>query len=230
MTEEEAKDVNNQESVAPEAQQTEQVPAAQESQEATKESTKEYNFARLREKNEQLERKLMDMETAIRKQSAPQVQEEEDDIDAIADDDIVTKSQVKRMATKMAKEIVNQTLAEKERQSIPDRMRSRFNDFDQVLTEENIREFEKNEPALAAACASASNPWEASYYAIKKLILPEQKKTRASEKENERIEANMNKPLSVNTAAKSPLASANAYANGDRHALYLEMMEAAKRG
>jgi len=231
MSEEEAKSVNNQEAAVPEAESERQEPnqAPNETTETSqeRENSKEFNFARLRKKNEELERQIYELRENLTRKVEPTP--EPDEIDTLGDDDILTKKQAAKLAEKRAQELINKTLAEREKASLPDKTRTQFQDYDQVMTIDNVKKFEQEEPGLAAACAGAPNPWEATYKMLKKFVLtPEEVK---STKLEEKMKDNLSKPQSSNSVARQgPLANANMWAEASKEQLYKEMIDAANRG
>ena len=238
MTEEEARDVNNQETVEPEAKSEDQSPAqvssSNEGQEP-KEGSKEYNFARLREKteasekrSEELERKVKELTEAFERKNAPAPPQEEDELSKLDPEDILTVKQATKLSERQAKKIIQEMLQEQERASLPNRTRSQFGDFDDVMTEDNIKKLETEEPGLAAACAKAPNPWEAAYKILKKFVLPQQEAK--GTKSDEKMKENLSTPTSSNSVGRQgPLSNANTWSEASRDELYKEMMQAARR-
>lgn len=233
MTEVEAKDVNNQETVKLEATSEDQ---SQQDQQKIEANSKEMNFAKLREKAESAEKKSAELERQMKEllrreeeRNRPAPVKEEDEISSLAEDDILTVKQAKKLAAIQAEELIKKTLEQKERASLPEKVRSKFEDFDAVMTEENIKKLELDEPGLAQACSTASNPWEATYKILKKFIVPQQE-TKAN-KGDERMKENLSKPASVNSAGRQgPLNNANLWSEASRDELYKEMMQAISRG
>ena len=97
MTEDEAKDVNNQEAVAPDAGAEDQSQQVQQ-----KDNSKEMNFAKLREKTEAAERKSAELERQMKEmlrreeeRNRPVPAKDEDDLSSLAEDDILTVKQAK---------------------------------------------------------------------------------------------------------------------------------------
>jgi hypothetical protein len=227
MTEEEAKSVNNQEVAAPEANSESQA-------QKQDESSKEMNFARLREKAEASDRKSQELERQLKEIAAKLAERErppeqpKDELENLSPDDIVTVQQAIKLSEARARKIVDETLAERERKSLPSKTKAQFNDFDVVMTKENIEKFEQAEPELADACVKSSNPWAASYKLIKKFIMTDDNKkvndSRKILKENE------DKPLSSQSVGYStPLSQANLWAEKSKEDVYREMMQKAGR-
>lgn len=229
MTIEETNSVTNQEAANPEVHSDGQEPnqAQQETAETKKENSKEFNFARIRQKNEELERQIIELKQSLTPKAAPTP--ELDELDSIGDDDIITKKQADRLAEKKALLAVQKVLKEREVAALPEKTKAQFTDYDQVMTIENVKKFEQEEPGLAAACANAPNPWEATYKMLKKFVLPVEDKK--SSKLEEKMKENLSKPISSNSVGRSsPLSSANQWAEASKEDLYKEMMKAARSG
>lgn len=223
MSEEVKKDVKEQESVTPEAQgQEPQVQVESQKAQESQKGSKDYNWAQMRQKNEELERRVNELMRKEQEKSQPQPQIEEQ----LADDDILTVAQAKKLAQRQAEEIINKALTERERAKMPENTRTKFNDFDAIMTEENIKKLEIEEPGLAEACAKASNPWEATYKILKKFVLPQQdvKTTKSDEKMKE----NLSKPVSSNSVGRGPLSTASIWSESSKEDLYKEMMNSAR--
>lgn len=227
MTEVEAKDVNNQESVNPEALAEDQSQRVQQSEA----NSKELNFAKLREKSEAAEKKSAELERQLKEllrreeeRNRPAPVKEEDELSSLAEDDILTVKQAKKLAAIQAEELIKKTLDQRERATLPERARGKFDDYDAIMTEENIKKLEQDEPGLAQACSVAPNPWEATYKIVKKFIVPQQE-TKAS-KGDEKMKENLSKPASVNSAGRQgPLNNANLWSEASKDDLYKEMMQ-----
>jgi hypothetical protein len=231
MTEDEAKDVNNQEAVSPEALTEDQSQKVQQNDA----NSKEMNFAKLREKSEVAEKKSAELERQLKEllrreeeRNRPAPVKEEDELSSLADDDILTVKQAKKLATMQAEQLINKTLEQRERATLPERVRGKFDDYDAIMTEANIKKLEQDEPGLAQACSVAPNPWEATYKIVKKFIVPQQE-TKAI-KADEKMKENLSKPASVNSAGRQgPLNNANLWSEASKEDLYKEMMQAANR-
>lgn len=217
--------VDEQEVVAPET--NDQTNEAQSQEDSEKgESDKEINFRRLREerdkeRNDRLryqEERDNERNERLRYQAElERLQSQSQEGSSFDGEDLITYDQF------------NKILDERERAAIPDRMRLKYSDFDDVLSSENIKEFEKSEPMLAAGCANSPNPYEASYRAIKKLILSSKKEKEAIEKEK-KIASNNEREGDLNSSVtKGPSKMVGNYRKYDRKELYREMLAAKKR-
>ena len=228
MSEEEAKSVN-QEVATPEANSEEQAKHTHEEAQPA-EGSKEFNFARLREKAEasekksaELERQVNELKEAIEGKNKPAPPPEEDELSNLDPEDIITVKQAMKVSERQAKKIVQEMLKQQEVASMPQKAKSQFNDFDSIMTEENIKKLETEEPEIAMFCAKAANPWEATYKMVKKFITP--KKDVSQSKGEKKMEENMAKPASSNSVGtKTPLQSAYMYSEADKDQLYKEML------
>jgi len=125
MSEEEANGVKDQETATPEAASEDNSQSqAQETNERKEpeEGSKEYNFARLREKaeiadkkNEKLEREVKELREAFEKKNAPAPPEEDDELARLAPDDIVTVEQAYKLSERQAKKIVKEVIEKQEK-------------------------------------------------------------------------------------------------------------------
>jgi hypothetical protein len=234
MSEELAKSVKEQEVATPEANVQTNKPEEGSSSKEESKGSKDYNFAALRQQNDELKDKVTLLTDKLNQVIAPKPTQERDELEEMSRDDIPTLGQVERLvenrAEKKAKKIVEESFKEMARQQLPQLTKAKYNDFDQVITNENIKLFEQQEPELAAACAKSDNPWETSYRMIKKIILTDKPHKSNAAQTSQKIEENLSKPASVNSAAKKgPLANANAWGNLEKEEVYKEMMHAANQ-
>jgi hypothetical protein len=221
-----------QEVVQPEqdAQNTEQEASqAPESQQA-QESDKEYNFRRLREAKEQLERENRELREKSARYNQPKEPEPEEDY-GFDDDDLVEGKVVKQLY----KEVRNlRSSYEKEKlASIPDRLNSKFKDFEQVVTSENIEKLKTTEPELYASITSGSDLYAKGVSAYKTLKALGIAQPDEYKEQKEVAQQNAKKPISSQAIkGQGALADANIFAKGltpelKKH-LQQEMEEAAK--
>ena len=204
-------------------------------EERRKRNDVEYNWAEARRKMQELDRRVKEQDDYISKlkqTSAPKDDYEE--IDRLTDDDIVTKAQARKLAEKMAKQIASQVIKEREAATVEERVKLRFNDFDDVVTQENIELLKQKKPELASSVASNPDPYAqavAAYDALKMIGAQEMSKTSV---EKEKALKNAQKPLSVNAVTKqSAIGNAHLFENGLtpelKKQLLKEMQEASKR-
>jgi len=202
----------------------------------------EHNWTEARRKMQELDRQIRERDDYISKlhqqhtpkQSTPEV----DELDRLGDDDIITKAVAKKIAMKMAKEAAIEAIREREAETVEDRIKSKYPDFDDIVTQENIDFLKQKKPALASSLAHNPDPYaqaEALYDTLKMMgvnVGSQVAKTTLADKE--RAIKNSQKPQSVNAVAKqSALGNAHMFENGLtpelKKQLYKEMQDAAKR-
>jgi hypothetical protein len=201
----------------------------QEEFQSSRSRDQEYNWGEARRKMQDLERKSQDLERKsqeqdelIRRLQTPK-HVEEDDLKNLTDDDIVTVSQAKRLAT----DIIRQ----REMSTLEDRLQSKFHDFQDVVSRDSIEDLRRQEPELAASLASMKDPYQqaiAAYKLIKRVGGRDQMTL-----EQKKATENRSKPQSVNTITKnSAIGNAHMFENGLtkelKAQLYKEMCQAAK--
>lgn len=198
----------------------------------------EYNWAEARRKMNELDRKVREQDdyiARIHKQITPQ-EDEIDEVDRLAEDDIITKSQAKRLAEKMVKQSVDNALRARDASTVEERVKSKFSDFDEIVTRENIEYLRKQDPELAETLSYNPDPYKqavAVYNTLKRMGVNGEKSKAPLERE--KALKNSQKPLSVNAIAKnSAIGNVHLFENGLtpelKSQLRKEMEECRKRG
>lgn len=223
MSEDQTHDVVE-EVVAPESQETGQ---KQEVSQEPQKGSPEYNFREMRRALEEQQRRIRELEGALTQSTAKSQQDEDEHLNA---DDFLTVKQAEKLALRKAQELIQQ----REVDILEDRMRMKFKDYDDVVSEENVKQLIEDDHDLAVTLQNSPNPYAAAYKMIKKSAFykgaEEMSQKRA--KEAERITKNTQKPASVNAIPSKPLAEASKFAQFNEQemkALYKEMMESASR-
>lgn len=159
----------------------------------TKENSKEYNFRELRAAMAEKERRLQEMESRLQSMQTAK-KEEPDEFDALDDDDIPSAKLIKKLSKEL-KEIK----AQKSRSDISpeDVSRLKFRDYDEVVSEENVKAHLLSNPVLAQMVKGSANPYEAAYHLLKKFQKPAEKSPDFTKK----LEEVAQKPRSLNEAA-----------------------------
>jgi hypothetical protein len=219
-----------------EAPQSDEVQEAQSapSQEPRRGSV-EYNWAEARRKMDALERQNRELREgleALNNRPTP----EDDELDKLGDDDIVTKRQVRKLTDSQARRIAAEAIQQYKASTVEERIKSRYSDFDSVVTPENIELLKQQKPSLALSLAHTPDPYaqaEAAYEAIKMAGIAGEQPMRNTDKE--RAQKNAQKPLSVNAVVNksTPLGNAHLFENGLtpelKAQLWREMEECRKR-
>lgn len=218
MSEEEKESVEAVEAEAvAQASESEQVHEKEETaQEKKRRNDVEYNWAESRRKMQDLERQNRDMQDQLQKLQTPKPERlEDDELDKLHDDDIVTKAQAKKMAAKMAREIAQEVIKQRENATVDDRLQMKYPDFAETVTRENIELLKQTEPELAMSLAHISDPYTqgaAAYKLLKKSGIGEEMK---APKEKQKAVSNSQKPVSVNAVTKqSAIGNAHLFENG----------------
>lgn len=188
----------------------------------------DYNWNEARRRMRDLERVAQEQQEIIEKLKKPQ----EEDLTAIHDDEIITAKQARALAQKMAKQAAEEALRQRDIETLEDRMRAKFSDFDEIVSEENINFLNKNEPEIAASLKKLSNDPYLQAITAYKMIKNIRPKT-SSEQSIEKKKAlqNSQKPVSAQSVAKnSAIGNAHLFENGLteelKKQLYKEMMQA----
>lgn len=200
------------------------------------EEIQDRNWRDTRRKMQELERKAREQEELIQRLQTPRSAPEIDELDKLGDEDIVTKGQAKKLAAKMAEEIAQRVIKQREDATAEERLINKFQDFNQVVTHENIEILRKTEPELAMSLSQNTDPYlqaVATYKMMKRLGIGEQESAKENVREKQKALANSQKPLSVNAVTKSSaIGNAHMFENGLtkdlKKSLYEEMKNAMK--
>lgn len=226
MTEEEIEGVVDGIAQPAESEQEEAQPEQQ-----SRRTDAEYNWAEMRRRTEQLERRTREQEELIEKMRKPQVQEE--DFSNLDDDDLLTVKQHKALSKKIATQVAADLLKQREASSSEERVRLKYSDFDEVVTDQAIEMLHKNDPELALSMTRLSDdPYAQSVAVYKLLKRMDYTPRKANTIEKKKALENSQKPVSINSAAKtSAIGNINNFENGisqdEKDRLWAEMRRAA---
>jgi hypothetical protein len=221
-----------------EAQQYQQpeVTQPESPKEQQEESPKEQSLRILRERAEEserrsreYERKLQDLERAIASQQQPQNSQEDDDFD-FNDDTYIEGKQFKKYVRSLKNEISKQ---KKEFEEITRaqmlnnaemRLKSDFNDFDSVVTPENLEKLKYARPVLYRSIMANQDIYDRGYTAYE--FIKNSAVSSAYSDTDKRLEENKSKPRSsanvAPQAGETPLSRIGDY---DRRILTKEQKE-----
>jgi hypothetical protein len=199
-------------------------------------SNQEYNWRAAERKRNDLERQLREereYRLKLQEQLSPKA-EEDDGLEKLGDDDIITKAHAKKLAQKIGRQIAEEVIKKRDDSTVEERVRNRCPDFDEFVTPENIENLKKQEPELALSLANTSDNYSkavATYKVLKQMIGANVEKRSIPEKE--KALKNSQKPLSVNAVSKnSAIGNAHLFENGLtdelKASLYKEMQQCAK--
>jgi len=186
--------------------------------------SQEYNFREMRRVVEEQQRRIKELESKNYQQKEP---EEEEVLDG---DDFLTVKQAEKLALRKAQELIKQ----QEIDTLEDRTRMKFKDYDDVVTEENVKKLIEDDVDLADSIRNASNPYATAYKLIKKTSFHKKDNEERAKKNSdvEKLQKNSTKPGSANAVAPKPLAQATSFSSmskAEMSALYKEMQECASR-
>lgn len=190
------------------------------------ESKQDRNWREMRKKLESYERELAEL-----KEKQPKQDEDESDIN-LADDDIVTVKDVKKLATKLAKNLYEQEKKKVEAETAEDRLRSKYSDFDDVVTEDNVKKLLNEEPELAKVLRSTADPYAKGVAAYRYIRMMERANPEAVDRQA--LRQNLSKPRTTTSIKDSGLDHVEEFASGRmtaemRQKLYQEMRDAQGR-
>lgn len=125
-------------------------------------------------------------------------------------------------------------LKAKDAESVEDRLRTKFNDYDDVVSAENVEYLQQHDPELVVSIQRmADDPYKQALAAYKLLKKTDYYMNKGSVEDRTKAENNSKKPVSVQSVRKQgALSEANRFANGLtpelKTALWKEMQQARK--
>jgi len=220
-----AEETPQEEIVQPQAEQPQEEVQSQATQVSPPEDqevkNKEFNFKKLREEKERLEAELREYRA---KQEASEKEDE------LGEEDLVEGRHLKKL---------EQLILRKELEAVPEKLRGKFEDFDQVVTKENLEKLKETEPELFFSIQSGDGTSAdglyakgvAAYKTLKGLGYDPTNQNLMKQKDQ--VQSNHKKPLSAQAIKGSgALHEANVFANGLtpelKKQLQKEMAEAVK--
>ena len=215
------------ETVADAQQQQDNSLEAPPSEAEAKDVAQDRNWREMRQTMDELKNRNYALETEmarIRPSSPEQVE-----VDP-TDEDISTIGETKKLIRKEATRIAQDMIRNREAQTVEERLRLKYADYDAVVNKDNLQHLFSTAPELVKMLkANQDDPYEQAIAAYKLM-----KKFGVTGEDSEKLKENQTKPRSVNSLGPtSALSQANAFSRGLtpdlRKQLYNEMREAAKR-
>ena len=187
----------------------------QTNQQDSRRTDAEYNWGETRRKLDMLERKTREQEDMINRLRQPQ-QPQEEDFSHLDDDDIITVKQHKNMSAKIARQVAEEVVRQRDASTVDDRLRLKYSDYDQVVTVANIDLLKQSDPELALSLQRLSDdPYAQSVAAYKMLKKTGHGTTVAPSLEKRKAIENSQKPVSINAVTKqSAIGNASLFENG----------------
>jgi hypothetical protein len=235
MTEEETNNVALEEPAVVEATESESQPEPQgNAQEDKRRKDEAYNWAESNRVMKEMKEQNKALAEQLKQLQKPPVVEEVDELDRLADDDILTKGQAKKLNEKMARQAAQDAIRQYQNSTVDDRLQAKFPDFADVVTQEAIEELKQTEPELAFSLSSTADPYAQGVAAYKLLKKMGKVENMADLPEKKKALQNSQKPVSVNSVVKnSAIGNAHLFENGLtpelKQSLWKEMQEARKR-
>lgn len=201
--------------------------------EQRKRNDAEYNWGEMRRQMREKDQQIDELRNQFSQISnrAPS-QEEDDELARLAEDDILTVAQAKKLATKMAKNVAEEVLRTREMSQLDERMSLKYPDFHDVVSQEKIELLKRKNPGLAKAFSLMKDPIEqaeVAYTWLKSSYNPS-----VNTAERRKVAENSQKPISTNAVTNnSAIGSAHLFENGLtkdlKTQLYKEMQQAMKQ-
>lgn len=184
-------------------------PEAEQKEEKVRYS-KDENLYRLREAKEQLEKENRELRLMREKERSS------DEDFSIDDDDLVDGKTVKKLYNELKELKKFRTSYESEKQaSIPDRLKTKYSDFEQVVTKENIDKLKQIEPEMYSSITSGSDLYTKGVSAYKTLKAMGIVKEDHYKSQKEQVHQNHSKPVSTQAIrGQGALSEANMFARG----------------
>jgi hypothetical protein len=176
-------------------------------------SDKDRNFNRLRESKEQLEREVRELKQAMEQSAQKQQIQPQDEDNDINDDDLVEGKEVKKLRSQIRS--LSKAMEQTKLSAEEMRLKSKFNDFDQVVNRENLEKLKTTEPELYASITSGPDLYAkgvSAYKTLKALGFVNEENYSA---QKEQVKENHGRPVSAQAIrGQGVLSEANIFAKG----------------
>jgi len=222
-------------------QEEPQQEVAQTQQQPQQETDKEQNIRYFRERAVMAERRTQELENMMRQNTnqqttAPRMQPEDDAID-IQDDTYIEGKHLKKYVNSLRKELQetkkqhNDFMQQSELHNAERQLKAQFNDFDRIVSPENLRKLSQQKPALYRSIIANPDVYDKGYAAYE-VIKSAGFGINEYESQDRKMADNRNKPKSATSSssgaqtADSPLTHISNY---DRRVLTEERKEQLRR-
>lgn len=224
----------------PPQQTQDQEVKSQESIQTLSENKQDRKFREMRLRQAELEKTLktqMEMnEKLLSVMSAQNPQPKEvDELDAIDDDEYLSKGKVKQLVEKRAQKIAEDAvkretekfLQQQQQSQFMDRLKRQYPDFEDVVNAETLSLLEEKEPELAATISESKDPYKIGIQAYKYIkaynIAGDAPQARRAKEVERKLEENAKTVPSPQAFDKRPMAQAFKLTKEDMSKLYEEM-------
>lgn len=208
------------------------VPEAPQDQVQERKKSVEYNWAEARRKMEILDAQNREMRQKLDQIQQAQQPSEDDEIERMGAEELMTKAQAQKLAEKTARTVADQMIRQRDAETSRERLMMKFPDIGDVVTPENLEQLREQEPELYRSLEYIPDPYEAGAAAYK--LLKKVNNVAKNNLEKKQAEKNSQKPQSVNAVTnRSAIGNAHLFENGLtpelKKQLWSEMQEARKR-
>lgn len=219
----------NQDLVSPEQQEVDVSEQVEQTQypPVPEEDPQERNWREARQALKELRRQNEELRQHLTQLNQPKAEENPEE--ELAEDDWVTVKGLKKTISQL-----EEKFQKRESETVIDRLRGKYSDFDDVVSEENIAYLKQNDPELAESIEHLRNdPYRQGIAAYKLLKKTDYYLDRQSMQDKAKAVENGKKPVSVNAVKKGgALSEANKFDRGLtpelRKQLWQEMQQARK--
>jgi len=172
-------------------------------------SSEDHNWKEVRDIMQQQKQKITELEERLDKYKNPEKNPENNDpLANLADDDIVTVGDTKRLVEQYAQREARKIIEEREKKRNIDQVPAQYSDYNEVI--KLADEYVKQNPAAEQAIVNSPNPRLTAYQLIKSSRLYEQRTTSA-EKADKAIENSQKPGSSQAVGTSSPLNDVSNY-------------------
>ncbi len=201
--------------------------------EEPKKGSAEYNFREMRQIIQQQRNELENLKASLQPEEEPEEQ--------LPDDEIPTVKQVRKMVEREATRKAQEMLEEREYENYERSLRTKYQDFDSVVSEKNVLELVRGDEALHSHLVELHeiNPAKANelaYTLIKKsaFYAEKQKKTDQIKATQAKAKENASKPIPGHAIGSSPtpiqqVTSFSKMSDDEKRRIWREMQDFASR-
>lgn len=195
-------------------------------------------FKELREARDRAERERDELQRRIAESQQARPAPEDDLIDVLggSDDDLIERKHLKKFYSSLEKKL-EQKYKHAEERALEAQIRSRYPDFDTVVTNERVAQFTRDYPEIAQSLGASPDQYNKAISVYKMLKQFGYDKEAESEYTKQRVQSNAVRPKTATSISaqrpSSGLQQADAFARGLtpdlQKQLYREMLDAMKQ-
>jgi hypothetical protein len=212
--------------------------APQQTQAAQADDRQERNWREMRQRQQDLERKLKAQEELNQQLLSLQMQaqkpQEPDELEQLSDEEFIPKGKVKKLVERERNQIVKEAVAklkeeqaQQEQSRFHERLRAKYSDFDEVVNVETMALLEEQDPELAQTIVELKDPYKIGIQTYKFIKsqgiqdkVPGARRTKEVEKKLDQNAKTVQTPQAYD---KRPMAQAYVLTDTEKSKLYEEM-------